>query len=95
MPAIFAEAIKGEARVHFGEMMVSNFGGVGGLRSELGLKAEGDAREVVGIFLETEVLFEDPEEVSGETAFFEKALPGGQCVFVGWALVLASGFHID
>src|SRR5215475_743548 len=74
-------------------MVVGHFGGVGRLRGELRLKAEGNASDIVGIFLETEVFFEDPEDVGGKTTLLQKAFPGGQGVFIGRALVSVGVLH--
>jgi hypothetical protein len=74
-------------------MMVGDFGGIGRVSCKAGLEAELDPGGGPGVFLETQVLLKDPEEVSRKAAPGQKACPGDQSVFEGRALITASVFH--
>src|SRR5207302_5039763 len=74
--AVLAQPIKREASIHFREMMIGDFGGIGRLRSKLHLETERHAGQVVGVFFETKILLEDPQDVGGKGSLFEQSFPG-------------------
>jgi hypothetical protein len=73
--------------------MVDDFGVFRWVRRKAGLETELDTGRSARVWLETQVLLENPEELSRKAALGQKALPGGQSVFEWRALIMTSAFH--